>query len=795
MPGSDLIERTTTLAFLAAILAAGCSAGPVSRTAESSAPAQKRYAVVKPGTHPGIIFAESELPQLRARTKGSGLAAEAYARIKEMAAGDLPASLDSLDLVNRDGGQLAGQLQALALVYQVEGDEPAGRRAVELFRAVIQHVDPVKFYFEGVGSDFFATEHWPKAFAFAWDWLYPLMTEDDRRVILDGLEAWCKALDAHTDSWWWRDASINCGAIPVGALGLLCVSIQAETHHPDFKQWYESCFRRLKQNYFRSTWRDNGICTEGPGYAHYHENPTEFFEAVRRTGGPDVIGQTGAVNAMHYLRFHWLPGGGCVPVGDNTGYGRRVFQAIYLHGLRETRDAAGLWTFEKYTDRRRFDQIQAFLFYPDGLEPVSPGLLDLPTSYFFEIDRNRAGTVFSRSEWDSEKAAFFAFVTRYESANHTHYDMNTFLFSAFGENFGAHSNIWGYGHEYHGVDFEHNIVIIDEGGMPAADRNNSAGDDGSTDGYLTGLGLGHFADYVRGDARLSYQDRSVPTTTAAIRADRSAIFAKQGPNPYLVVADDIQKDGNQHDYHWQWYTWKTSVTGQGTLEDPLVIEGDSADCAIAFLVPEAPEIEFRIQENREGRRVLQMGLVRVNRRGVRERFVAVAAAWEKGGTRPRFSRGPAVNGNPEAVSLLVEGEGYTDLVLWQPEEYLESRGEEITCAGLATDGLMALVRTDNTGRVLGYLLGDGHRLEFHDQPLAQSNLSWSVSADGKRVFATGARRARQDLPPIPAEGTCRVLAAESEVWADGKRIGPFMVKGMMAIIRPEKDEPAAGYEF
>ncbi|HLA38872.1 MAG TPA: hypothetical protein VJ417_02695, partial [Candidatus Glassbacteria bacterium] len=454
-------------------------------------------------------------------------------------------------------------------------------------------------------------------------------------------------------------------------------------------------------------------------------------------------------------------------------------------GLRETRDAAGLWTFEKYTDRPRLDPIQAFLFYPDGLEPVSPGTLDLPTSYCFEIDRNRAGTVFSRSEWDSEKAAFFAFVTRNVSANHTHYDMDTFLFSAFGENFGAHANIWGYSDEHHGVDFEHNIVIIDAGGMPAADRSNSAGDDGSTDGYLTGVGLGHFADYVRGDARLSYQDRSVPITTAAIRADRSAIFAKQGPNPWLVLADDIQKDGADHDYHWQWYTWKTAITGSGTLADPFVIDGDSADCAIAFLTPEAPEFDFHIEKSRESRRGLEMGLLRVNLRGVREKFLAVAAAWPNGSPRPRFKRGPEVSGYTRALSLVIEGEGYSDLVVWQPEEYIEGRGEEISCAGLATDGLMALVRTDVNGRVTGYLLGDGHKLDFAGQALARSNKSWSVSADGKRVFTTGARRARQDLPPLPAEGSCRVLEAGSEVWADGRRVEPFMEQGMLALIRPE----------
>ncbi|MFC1614927.1 hypothetical protein ACFL5K_06480, partial [Gemmatimonadota bacterium] len=731
------------------------------------------YVVVRPGTHPGIMFAEEELPKLRARATENGIPGEAWAKLKELAVQEVPASLEGLEMAGRDGWRLSRQLEAMALVYQVEGDEKSGRRAVELMKGVIETVDPHHFFFEEVDSDFFATEHWPKAFAVAWDWLFHLMTVTERDEVLAGLEVWCKELYDHTDSWWWRDASYNCGAIPVGALGMLLTSIQAETGHPKFNEWFESAFRRCSKNYFPVTWRDNGICNEGPGYAHYHKNSTQFAEAVRRTGGPDIIGKSGAVNAMHYLRFHWLPGGGCAPVGDNTGYNRRVFQSIYLHGVRELGDRAGLYTWEKNTDRNRYNPLLAFLFYPDGLEPASPGELDLTTSYYFEIDRNRAGTLFSRSEWDSDQAAFFAFVTRYANANHTHYDMNTFLFSAFGENFGSHYNIYPYSHEHHGVDFEHNLVIIDEGGMPANDRQ-SAGDDGSLYGYLTGVGTGHFADYVRGDARLSYQDRSIPSTTAAIRADRCCLFAKQGPNPYLVVVDDIQKDGQEHDYHWQWYTWQKSVAGNGTLSDPFVIEGEAANCAIAFILPESPEYDFEIVTGGSSRRPVEMGLLRINRRGVRERFFAVAAAWKKGSEKPRLARGPAVHGNPDAVSLVVEGRGYSDLIVWQTEEYMGDRGEEISCAGLATDALMAMVRTDEAGRVAGYVMGDGRSLEFGGVSLASSAMPWSVSADGKRVFASGMRRARENLPALAAEGRCWLPAPQAQLYVDGEPVEAYV---------------------
>jgi len=740
---------------------------------EAARQSKPRYMVVQPGTHPGLLFCAEELPVLRQRAGSGGLAGEAWQKIKEL----------SEDWTMRGEWTRRGmQLDAMALIYQVERDRETGRAAVELFKETIAEIEPFAYYKE-VDSDFFETEHWPKAFAYAWDWLYELMTEEERAQILAALENWCKALYEHTESWWWRDASYNCGAIPVGALGLLCTSIQGETGHPEFDKWFSSALRRIRDNYFPTAWRANGICYEGPCYAHYHKNSTQFGEAFRRTGGPDIITTSGAVNAMQYQRFQWMPQGGCGPIGDNTGYGRRVFQAIYLFGIGQINDGPGLWTFEKYTDRRRLNPILTFVCYPDHVQPVSPGQADCPTSHYFEITPNRAGYIYSRSEWDNEQAAWFAFVTRYANANHQHYDMNSFLFMAFGEEFATHANIYSYRHEHHGADIEHNMVIVDGGGMPANDRSGSAGDDCSLYGFMTGVGLGRFADYMRADAKLSYRDRSVRSSTPALRADRYGLFAKQGPNPYVVMVDDIQKSKNEHDYHWQWYTRAKAVNGAGTLDDPFLIEAENANCAIAFVTPLEPEYDFQIVSGGSRRYPLELGLIRVHQQGSRVRFFSVGAAWEKGSPAPKFKQGPSVTGNPDALSLVVEGENFTDLILWQPEEFPERLGAEISCGEMVTDGFLSMVRTDKNAQVIGYLLGDGRKLVHKGKILAEAEEIWSVSAGGKRVFATGRKRARQNLPPLAAQGSCWLPQPGAALFADGKQLAPPLVApGRMALV-------------
>jgi hypothetical protein len=751
-------------------LFSACAVPSAQESQKSSQSAAKRYEVVAPGTHPGLLFSAKELSRLRRRAKGEGLAAECYEKVVELARGEAE---------ERGRGR---KLNAMALVYQVERDTELGRQAVELFKEIIAEIEPYKHY-EEIDSDFFATEHWPKAFAYAWDWLYELMDEKERAEVLAGLEQWCKALYEHTEAWWWQSASINCGAIPVGALGLLCTSIRGETDHAEFEKWYVSAIHRLQRNYFPESWKENGICVEGPCYAQYHKNPTQFGEALRRTGGPDIISGSNITKAGNYQMFQWMPQGECGPIGDNTGYGRRVFAAAYLHCIGESRDGPALWTFNKYTDRRRLNPILAFLWYPDDLEPVSPKTAGRPTSCYFEITPDRAGYLYSRSEWDNERAAYFAFATRYENANHQHYDMNTFLFCAFGEEFGTHRNVFPYGDINHGVDYEHNIVIVDKGGMPAFDPTTTCNAQNSIGGLLTGLGPGHFADYVRGDARDSYQDRSDPESSPAVRADRSCLFVKQGPFPYLVVVDDIRKsEERDHDYYWQWYTTAKEITGEGTLAEPLLIEGEQANCSIGFLEPAGPEVDFRVVKGGSSRYPLELGLIRAHRHGRRVRYASVAAAWEKNGGRPSFSKGPEVSGNPEALSLVVESGTYRDLIIWQPVDNYRTGVEEVSCGEVRTDGLLSVVRTDPAGRVLGYLLADGRNLSFAGRSLARTEETSSVSADSLRVFLTGGRRARRAQPPLAPRGRIWLPYPRAEVFVDATPVIPAMDVGDVAVV-------------
>jgi len=688
--------------------------------------------------HPFMLFGQSDVPDIARRKGRDPLMQECWDRLAELA--NKPDDLD----------EWYWQLEARAFVAQITHDREIAGRAIQLMQAALAKTDPDQFY--EIGAANFDQHGAPlRSLALAWDWLYEYMTPPQRGQILPGLEHWCRSCLASTNKRWWREASYNVGAIPIGGLGILALAIRGDSAHPEAALWLREACRRIAQNYFPTTWKPSGICYEGPNYAIVgFEYPAVFCEALRRAGGEDVVGDAGATLAMQYLMYQWMPEGGCAPIGDNTSYGRRTFAAEYLLGLARSKDAVGLWTWRTNTDPRRINPLIAYLWYPLDLRPVNPVAAETPTARYFEVTPNRAGYFFSRTRWEDPDAAFFAFVSRDERCNHQHYDMNSFLLGAYGTLFATHESLFPYGHEHHGVDFEHNMIVIDEGGWPRRDSESSCADDSSTGGVLVGLATGPFADYLRGDAKWSYRDNSIITDNPAIRAERAFLFVKAGGTPYMVVIDDIQFSDEPHTYRWQWYApYNMEQSGAGTLTDPLVLAADKGSCAIHFVTPAMPVIATdKVANLANKQRSKGLDRISVTQTGIRVRYAAIATLQETLAARPAIQALPVVCESESAGAARVQlADGRVDQIAWQSEEMCQQQGSPLSAGLLATDGLLALVRVVD-GQVAGYVLGEGTYLKWGDQVLvrAADSVCVTADADGAKVF--GRRQSRKGLPPV-----------------------------------------------
>jgi hypothetical protein len=260
------------------------------------------------------------------------------------------------------------------------------------------------------------------------------------------------------------------------------------------------------------------------------------------------------------------------------------------------------------------------------------------------------------------------------------------------------------------------------------------------------------------------------------------LFVKQGPNPYLLVVDDLQQSRDSHCYDWQWYSFDLEVTGKGLMDDPFLIEGEQADCGIFFLEPGRPQPDFQVVQGTHRRRKLEMGLLKVRQKGSRVRYVALASSWKKGTPRPWIAAGPAVTGSPEAVSVVVRGNGYSDLLVWQPEEVPDDRAPEVICGDVTLQGYLGLVRRSDAGTIVGYVLAEGGRLAVGANDLVRSDGTVSVSADIERVWVTGQLLTRLGDGPVPARARVSLPSRDAELYVDGQPAIGSLTTGDLVLV-------------
>lgn len=721
---------------MTAAVLAGCglrSAPPVDATAASAMPA-----------HPFLLFNRSEIPALRTRPAADPLLANCHRILTEFASttSTAPArpSAETYSWTRR--------LEARAFLWQLTGDRQFADAAIAQMREVLGRVDPAEFY---ATADFHIQADPLRALALAWDWLHDALTPEQKATILPGLERWTIVCFNHTERQWWREAAYNVGAIPCAGMGLLATSIRADTTNPEVEKVYREAVRRITQNFFPTSWKPSGICYEGPNYAIVGLRPVAHFaEALRRSGGPDLMATSGARLASRYLMYQWMPAGGCAPIGDNTSYGARTFAAEYLRGLSISPDPEALWTWRTATRERSLDPLITFLWYPVGARRSDPATTGLPTSAYFEVTANRAGYFFSRSKWSDKGAAFFAYTSRFEPCNHQHYDMTSFLFGGYGRLFATHVDLYPYSHKQHGVDWCANHIVIDGGGWPRKASESSCADRNSTNESLVGLVAGEMADYVRSDAKWAYRDNSITIDNPAVRAERACLFVKSGPTPYLLILDDMQYIQPSQRYDWLWHAPNLPVSGTGTLNDPLTIEAGNASCDIQFITPATPSITIPPAPAVASPAIrAALKQITASQEGNRVQFAAVASLTATGQAKPRIVRSDVRSTNVLARGIIIEhADGTTDHIVWQSEEHRIQCGDPITAGPLQTDALTALVRVRG-GKVVGYVMGEGTSLRWDGQTL--------VAARGDSVCATsspastvieGRRRAREGLPAL-----------------------------------------------
>ena len=568
--------------------------------------------------HPRLLMNPERLARVRAKIRAGGDAqaahdaltkhADSYLRSID-AAQPLASILDFTPDADRTPHQQRGQfegrftaavipIEILAAAYQLTGDERYGRHAA---RALVNAARALDADHPALNSGFYYTRtFYVRALAFGYDWLWPLLTPDERRDVKATLLGFVTRI--HADSW-----SANWGRRPlhrvwnwdpglVSCAGLGMLALEGETAAAEKAILFD--LRRHLRDYLTLGIDADGAGHEGPRYLAYGIGAgPEFAECLREQGRGDLFTETNWHLITPWIVAETLPDRQRWNNLSDCSYGLST-DSVYsytcgrLAALARAENAStpatritapSLLTPEDFLSqfaetpgpRRLSHTAMASLmgWYWEGAPgkriatSSAPALLAyllffephaaapdpaafLPDGMLF---RGR-GLAVSRTGYGPDDL-HFAVEAGPHAAGHDQADKGSFTLYGYGADLAIDS---GYGNDGEplksGSSHAHNMVLIDGQGQPMAWHNQSSG-------AVSGFHHSPLLDWVRVDAREAWNVRydadwrPLPAAAPVEKATRQFLFVrgKGGIPPYLVVMDDIRKDGQPTDYTWLWH--------------------------------------------------------------------------------------------------------------------------------------------------------------------------------------------------------------------------------------------------
>jgi len=527
----------------------------------------------------------------------------AEAPFKDMISGFDPKA--SPQQKHKQRGRIEGMLvravrpiEMLAAAYMLTGDERYGKHAA---RALVNAARSVDHNNATLNEGFYYTRtFYVRALAFGYDWLWDLLTPAERREVQSTLLGFVCSI--HTASWSasWGNRPLkrvwNWDPGLVSAAGVGMLALEGETTTAEETIIFE--LRRHLRDYLTLGIDPDGCGHEGPSYLGYGIGAgPEFAECLRSQGRGDLFTDTNWKKIAPWLAAEILPDHTRWNNLSDCGHGMAMSSALsYTYGrvaeLAGSADSVSntrlpapatqiipvdfLAQFsEKPGDRRisynshasilgwlwkdglsqKIDSTLiswqlAFIIFYEPCPAAIPVEKVLPPAFHF---RGRGMTVV-RSGFETNDI-HLAVEAGPHVAGHDQADKGSFTLYGYGADLAIDS---GYGNDGEalksGSSFAHNMVLINGRGQPMSWHNQSSG-------KITGFHHSALLDWIRVDAldawnfQLNAAMEKQPAAEPVEKANRSFIFVRKSETspPYLVVMDDIRKDGKPADYSWLWH--------------------------------------------------------------------------------------------------------------------------------------------------------------------------------------------------------------------------------------------------
>ena len=270
-----------------------------------------------------------------------------------------------------------------------------------------------------------------RAIGFAYDWLYPLLTADERQRIVAGVDRCAikpfKASVAANEKWIRRQS--NWKTSVVGGFAILGMALGDD--HPEAK-WLREFADPLMDKYME-IFGHKGEFNENPSYASSVRYVVDHYLAkYYASGGRQKPAQLEQLRAFsHWMLYCISPPKRMIAFGD--AHGSATPNLAYFGALASAlRDPVIQWTYLKYVDFSRTDsrpRAKELLCFDPTIQPQSPaGRLSLA-----EIFPAQSGIIASRSSWNPQIPVSAVWAKARTEDVHRHADWGQVCIDGFGE--------------------------------------------------------------------------------------------------------------------------------------------------------------------------------------------------------------------------------------------------------------------------------------------------------------------------------------------------------------------------
>ena len=648
--------------------------------------------------HPRLLFTVAELPALEAKLSDGGVDDATYLRVRDVVQDTYPL----LSYGNILGFWYGDQaIPCIGLVGHLEqdGDALALGKALTLHIANAYNPDNDEAY-SGMRL---------RALALGYDLFFTNATPVERAVVRDEIVLYVQKM-AWTPGYRnfeYQPYLGNHSAMFGAPLGLAAIALQGEG--PDYL--LEDAMEmtdRIVDNLLRYEFDPDGAYNEGVFYAAWTLKQLVYYlDARHRFDGRTYADnpQFGAID--EWFAYELAPAGNgrshnlndspmlSAPLGQHPTYFNWAMAASNS-GL-----AAWLWQHTAGplgTGVGGESDWAGTILWHKPLTATDPAAV-LPASRVWE----QRGLYYFRDGWTDPNDVVFNFYSGKFQGGHAQEDQNQFALTAYGTLFAIDHGAGSIAKESE----SHNMVFIDGQGQ------HNAGSSIGTDGDISDFLLGAFADIVTGDATSAYGTYSefnapnVPYPGAnwswgyhganpVQHALRHAVVV-HGPqtSPYMLIIDDIDKDGASHAYEWRLHTASTNAVS--TAANPVVIDGVGATMDLHLLSPDFSAVSMATSAYNAGNTDPASTLLRVSCTAVNPRFTFLMIPRADGGSMPAVSRQAFTWGCGAEIDW---GAGVSDVLV------RNHSGSPVTFEDVTTDALVAVVRKQGNS-VRSYLMAQG----------------------------------------------------------------------------------------